>query len=379
MFKTVSTLLAALLCLMLFSEIVCAGQVNIFIYHRFDESLYPSTNISSDIFKQQLDHLKAENYQVLSLGEVVRRIRQGEPLPEKGAALCADDAYHSFAAVALPVLRQYGFPMTLFVNTDAVGSNGYLDWETLKALSAEGVEIGNHTASHPYLVEKEPGEDMVTWRQRVTADIAKAQGMLKEHLKIEPTLFAYTFGEYSDEVIEIVQQFGFQAAFAQQSGVVHENNDLFTLPRFPMGGGYATLEGFKNKLTMKPLIVLQEEPTSPVLDQAGPPELLLQLDVADVDLRQMNCFVQGENSCRVEAVSGRAGWFRVIAEEPLSGRRNKYTLTVAGKKGGWHWYSHPWLNAKSPALEIQRDNGEISATNTEAGVGETNEAVGSDQ
>ena len=380
MLKKVFVWQALLLCLFLSGQPVWAGQANVFIYHRFDETRYPSTNISSEIFAQQLEYLKNENYQVLSLGEVVRRLKQGEQLPERAAALCADDAYQSFADVAMPIVRKYGYPITLFVNTDAVGSRGYLNWETVKALSAEGVEIGNHTASHPYLIEKEVEEGFAAWRKRIKRDISKAQQQFKKQLGFQPETIAYTFGEYSDEVVAVAKELGFTSAFAQQSGVVHETHDLFNLPRFPMGGPYATLQGFINKLLMKPLVVLQQRPYSPVVTTDNPPELLLQLDTTVVDMRRVNCFVQGENSCSVKKVEGATGWYRVIAEEPLSGRRNKYTLTVPGEKGGWHWFSQPWVNAKLPALVDQEKSeaGDGLAPGPEADGSEATQAVTAD-
>lgn len=349
MSKIISLLLVLAFLFCLFGEAVAAGQVNVFIYHRFDESRYPSTNISAEIFRQQLAYLHEHDYQVLSLGEVVRRLVAAEDLPDKAVALCIDDAFTSFAEVGMPLLREYGYPVSLFVNTDAVGSSGYLGWAELKDLHAEGVEIGNHTASHAYLVEKETGEDLPAWRERIAGDIEKAQQQFLQYLDFEPGLFVYPYGEYSEEVVEIVKDIGFTAAFAQQSGVIHSTHDLFTLPRFPMGGPYATLKGFVSKLKMQPLLVTEEVPYSPVVVK-NPPELLLKIDTSVVDMGRVNCFVQGENNCRIETVTGRDGWYRVTAEQPLTGRRNKYTLTVPGKEGGWHWYSHLWLNAKLPAL-----------------------------
>lgn len=379
MLKTVIVLLLSVLFFDVFGQAAIAGQVNAFIYHRFGESRYPSTNISVEIFAQQLAYLKEQNYQVLSLGEVVRRLQVGEPLPEKGAALCVDDAFTSFAAGAMPLLREYGYPISLFINTDAVGTQGYLSWAEIKALHEEGVEIGNHTASHAYLVEKEAGEDLSAWRQRIAADISKAQRQFKQHLGFEPNLFVYPYGEYSTEVVKIVKQLGFVAAFAQQSGVIHARHDLFSLPRFPMGGPFATFKGFKSKLRMKPLVVLEEEPSSPLV-LTNPPELLLRIDAEDVDMSRVNCFVQGDNRCRVEDVAGRGSWYRVVADKPLSSRRNKYTLTVPGKKGVWHWYSHLWVNAKSPAVdEVLAGTVVESATRSETDSGEAIEAVKADQ
>lgn len=376
MFKTVVALLLAVLSFGPVAQATSAGQVNAFIYHRFDESRYPSTNISAQIFSQQLAYLKENNYQVLSLGEVVRRLIAGEPLPEKGAALCIDDAFTSFAEVGMPLLREYGYPVSLFINTDAVGTHGYLDWDEIKALADEGVEIGNHTASHAYLVEKEEGESFSAWRERIRSDINKSQQQFEQHLGMVPQLFVYPYGEYSTAVVKLIKELGFTAGYAQQSGVIHSAHDLFTLPRFPMGGPYATLQGFKNKLAMKSLVVAQQEPFSPVVINT-PPELLLQIETDEVDMRRVNCFVQGENSCRVEAVDGRQGWYRVVAEQPLSSRRNKYTLTVPGKKGGWHWFSQLWVNAKLPALEMPQ--GSDSAAHPEVDSSEPIEAIDTDK
>lgn len=325
-----------------------AGQVTGFIYHRFDESRYPSTNISAAIFQQQLAILKEKNYQVVSLAEVARRLQAGEALPEKGVAISIDDAFTSFAEVAMPILRKFDFPVTLFVNTDAVGTPGYLDWSQLKQLADEGVEIGNHTASHAYLVELREGERFADWSLRVKQDIVKAQEQLEKHLGSGPAIFAYPYGEYNPQLINLLTELGFAAAFAQQSGVIHGQSSRFRLPRFPMGGPYATLAGFKDKLAMKPLLVIAEEPVSPLVG-ANPPVLKLQISDDSADLRQINCFVQGENSCQVEPIAAQPGWFQVVADKPLTGRRNKYTLTVPGKQGGWHWYSHLWLRADNAA------------------------------
>lgn len=375
--KTLIALLMAVQLFGLFDLAVAAGQVNTFIYHRFDESRYPSTNISAEIFAQQLAYLKEHDYQVLSLGEVVRRLTAGESLPEKGAALCVDDAFTSFADVGMPLLREYGFPVSLFVNTDSVGTHGYLGWAEIRALYDEGVEIGNHTATHAYLVEKEAGEDFVSWRKRIVADISKAQRQFEQHLGIAPELFVYPYGEYSPELISIVQELGFSAAFAQQSGVIHSAHDLFTLPRFPMGGPYATIQGFVSKLQMKPLVVSEESPLSPVV-QENPPQLSLKIDSRDIDMRRSNCFVQGDNSCRIEAVAGQVGKYRIIAEKPLSSRRNKYTLTAPGKRGGWHWYSHLWVNATSPAVNKAVADGQ-SAARSEADGSEAVKTIKTDQ
>lgn len=324
-----------------------AGRVNCFIYHRFDEFRYPSTNISSEVFRAQLDYLREQGYPLLSHGEVVRRLLAGEDLPQRAASLSVDDAFQSFLEVAMPLIREYQVPITLFVNTDSVGTPGYLDWEQLHKLHEEGVEIGNHTASHAYLVEMQKGESREAWRQRIKQEISLAQNAFAEHLGIQPTLFAYPYGEYIPELFDILGELGFSSAYAQQSGVIHSGQNPYLLPRFPMGGPFATLDGFKSKLGMRPLLVDTEEPLSPLLEADNPPILKIQLDPSQKGL--LNCFVQGDNRCRAVPISDQPGWYQVEADQPLAGRRNKYTLTMQDRQGNWHWYSHLWVNAKEPA------------------------------
>lgn len=342
--------LFSFLFLSVFAQAALGGQVNSFIYHRFDEDRYPSTNISSTIFKQQLDYIKENDITVVALPEIVDRLRSGEALPERAIALSVDDAYRSFYDVAMPLLREYQFPVTLFVNTDAVGSQGYLDWGELRELMAQGVEIGNHTASHAYLVEMREGESVELWLQRLRADISRAQQALRQNLGIEARLFAYPYGEYSDQVVRLVEEMGFAAAFAQQSGVIHASHNLYTLPRFPMGGPFASFSGFVNKLKMDPLLVTEVKPFDPVI-RNNPPQLELTLGQVVAPAAVINCFVQGDNRCWVEKHPKRGpGHYTVRAEQPLEGRRNKYTLTFQGKDGTWQWYSHLWINAERPFI-----------------------------
>lgn len=334
--------------LLLICSTSAIADISVFIYHRFGEDRYPSTNISVEVFAGHLAYLDAEGFQVLPLSTIARMLREGVEIPPKSVGLCIDDAFTSFATNALPLLQQYGFSATLFVNTDAVGTAGYLDWAQLREVMSKGVEIGNHTANHAYLVEMEDGESPRQWQQRISADIERSKQALKKHLDINPEIFAYTYGEYSPALIEVIKGAGFKSAFAQQSGIIYPDSNIWALPRFPMGGPYASIKSFITKLKMKALDVIEVEPVDPIIREQNPP--LLRLTLADERMTrwQFNCFAQGGNSCSVEPDSEHKGAILVKAEKPLEGRRNKYTLTVLGPDGHWQWFSHLWINAKRP-------------------------------
>ena len=66
-----------------------------------------------------------------------------------------DDGLLSFYKNAWPILKEKKIPFILFVNTREVGSFNYMNWEQIRELyDSSLVEIGNHSHSHEYLVEK---------------------------------------------------------------------------------------------------------------------------------------------------------------------------------------------------------------------------------
>ena len=338
-------LLIVLWCLLLMIGVNSYGwaaqHASVFVYHRFGDSRYSSTNIEISVFKQQLEYLKQNHYIVLPLGEIVDRLKRDEELPDKCVAITVDDGYLTFMTGAMPLLKQYGFPATLFVNTDSVGGNSYLSWRQLRQLQQEGVEIGNHSASHPYFVSNEVAEPL-TWFANSVADITKAQDAFSDHLGFKPQLFAYPYGEYSPQLERLIEELGFKAAVAQQSGALTKELSFYSLPRFPMGGAFATFNGFKNKLAMLPMPVTVQQPKGPVVHGQNPPELTFILQSQDINLNSLRCYVQGQDPVAVEKVDGDL--FRVVAKQPLAGRRNKYTLTAQSRDGrSWYWFSHLWV------------------------------------
>ncbi len=113
--------------LLLLGHSAFADQANVFVYHRFNDSRYPSTNISLQDFRAHLDLLHQQEFTVLKLGQVVERLRKGVSLPQRCAVITVDDAYRSFLTDGWPLLKLYGYPATLFVTTNTVGGGDYLE------------------------------------------------------------------------------------------------------------------------------------------------------------------------------------------------------------------------------------------------------------
>lgn len=337
-----------LVSMLLVSCSYAANHAAAFLYHRFGDGRYPSTNISLADFRAHLQVLKEEGYQVITLGELVERLASGRGVPERTAALSVDDVYRSFLDGALPLLREFNYPATLFISSSLVGGDDYLTWPEIDRLAAEGFEIGNHSARHDYLLDREPGESRQAWRARVKQDLATSQEDFERQLGFQPELFAYPYGEYNPELMELVRDRGFRAAFGQQSGVISAGQDRFALPRFPMAGPYTDPEKFKAKLEMRPLPVEVLEPAATVLEPPleNPPLLKLRIDLSGLNPQSLRCFVDGQPECSLSRVSEK-DVYQVRAGHPLEGRRSKYTVTASDPSGRqWFWFSRLWVSPR---------------------------------
>ncbi len=112
----------------------------ILCYHGFaqaDEHLWNSSlYVTRDHLESRLAFLAAEGYAILPLAEGLTRLAAGT-LPARAVAITVDDGTYDFYAVAYPVLKRLGVPVTLYVSTYYVldrrpvfdGACQYLLWK----------------------------------------------------------------------------------------------------------------------------------------------------------------------------------------------------------------------------------------------------------
>ena len=83
-------------------------------------------------------------------------------------------------------------PFILFISTEAIGNNGYMDWNQIKEIEKEEFAfIGNHSHSHEYLIKYNI--------DKFKKDIDKSINIFIENIGYNPLFFSYPFGEYSLE------------------------------------------------------------------------------------------------------------------------------------------------------------------------------------
>lgn len=315
-------------------EVVC------FVYHRFGDNRFPSTNVTITDFENHLKWLSENKFQVLSFSDALHYL-QSDEASKKVAVITIDDGYKSFFTNGLPLLENYKMPATLFINTETVGASDYMDWLELQNTVTKGVEIGNHTHSHAYFISKPISSRYKDFEK----EIEQSQDIILKNLGITPKVFAYPYGEFDTKMKDIVKSLGFKGAAAQNSGVIDQLTDVYQCPRFPMSESYAKM--FEEKALMRSLRVIKCSADNNVLpENENQPLLELTIDSRGLQMNQMQCFIQG-SPCKIKLgeTNSHMTSVSVQAVNPISNRRRTlYTLTAPDSAGVWHWFSHLWIN-----------------------------------
>ena len=300
------------------------------MYHRFNESKYPSTNIQLDVFKEQIKIIKEENIQFINPKNFKENLTQNKK--QRKILLTIDDGLLSFYENAWPILKERKIPFILFVNTREVGAFNYMNWEQIIELhESQYVEIGNHSHSHEYLVDENPDV--------IKKDILKSIEIFNEKLGVNSKFFSYPFGEYSLEFKKIIKELGFDYAFGQHSGVIDETKDLFELPRFPINEKYGKLDRFKTLMKTLPLKYRKMTPNEKYLLQSNnPPNVKIFFEENINNLNQINCFSNEGNKWRNSKISFiEKNILEIKINEKFVGERGRINCSLKETDGFWRW------------------------------------------
>ena len=311
-----------------------AASAVVIMYHRFGEDNLPSTNIRIDQFEAQIEELVNGGYNVLPLPDIIAALRAGAPLADKTIGITIDDAFSSVYDQAWPRLKAAGLPFTLFVSTDPVdaGAHGIMSWDQIRELADDGVTIGHHSAAHAHMAGREGTLNR--------ADIAKASERFLGELGRTPELFAYPYGEYSRDFQALIAEHGFIAAFGQHSGVAHDAENFFALPRFALNESYGDINRFKLISRTLPLAVTDVTPRDALL---GPNPPLIGFTVAEglENLGRLNCFASGQGAAVIERLGARR--IEVRLKAPFPPGRSRINCTLPGREGRFHWFGMQFI------------------------------------
>ena len=297
------------------------------MYHRFGENKYPSTNIQMNVFKQQINIIRNSKYNFYDPKDLEKNFHITKV--EKKILITIDDAFSSFYEVAWPYLKKEKIPFILFVSTDAIGKNGYMNWNQIKEIEKENIAyIGNHSHTHDYLVDLK-NNDFIK-------DINTANTIFIRNLGYNPIFFSYPFGEYSNVIKEHIAK-NFKFSFGQHSGVIDVNKDRYELPRFPINEKYGDLKRFQFLINLQPLQYKNLYPEEKYLTNNNPPKFSVEFFDKQKNLNNINCFSDEGNQWGKSNLDFDKNTLNINFREKFLFRRGRVNCSL-NDNGTWRWF-----------------------------------------
>lgn len=173
--------------------------------------------ISTEHFLEIIDKYVAYD----SLDNIIRKKEH------KKMAVTFDDGLSDVYTIAFPSLVQRKIPFTIYIATDLLDQPGYITKNQLVEMSkSEFVSVGAHGISHKILT------GMSTDEKKKELDDSKSQ---LEKIIGQPVIsFAYSHGQFDDEVVKLAQKVGYQYAVSTIARPLNitNYNKKYIIPRF---------------------------------------------------------------------------------------------------------------------------------------------------
>lgn len=211
------------------------GGIRILMYHRVSPTpVYDQLTVTPKRFAEQMGHLRRHS-RILSLAQAVDELQNSE-IVRSGIVVTFDDGYRDNLEFALPILRQFDIPATIFVTTAFCDQTArhprypdsaerlHLDWREVRELAnTPGLTIGSHTLTHPYLSR--------TTDAQATAEICSSKDRLALEVQGSVDYFCYPSGDVTEREQQMVQSAGYRAAVTVAPGVNSGGTALHALRR----------------------------------------------------------------------------------------------------------------------------------------------------
>jgi len=227
------------------------SKMVIVTFHRVNDELHGAElTCDSKKFAEFCRFFRAY-FRVIPLSEQIAGCSAGKDMGGT-LSITFDDGYRDNCEIAAPILSGLGLPAAFFVTTGFIGSQivapwdrdlplqpGWMDWDQVRALAANGFEIGCHTDMHIDMGTTDP--------QAIRADIEVAKHKLHRELGRPARLFAYPFGgreHITEQSRLLVREAGFTCCMSCCGGTNGRGADPFDLNRIPIVGWFAAPDQF---------------------------------------------------------------------------------------------------------------------------------------
>ena len=217
-------------------------RVSILGYHDLAENL-PETamRIHTSKFRKQMEAIRQMGVKVITLEEFTAWKKGEGKLLENSILITFDDGWKSVYTDAFPILKEFGFPFTIFLYKNYVDGGGKaLTSPMIQEMATSGASIGSHSVSHPYPLTvksyRKKGPD--PYDAYLRKEMGESKRFLESKFPVKVTTYAYPGGFFTEEMIKLGEEFGYDFMFTVLPGKIERSLPNETLPRYIILGNY---------------------------------------------------------------------------------------------------------------------------------------------
>jgi peptidoglycan/xylan/chitin deacetylase (PgdA/CDA1 family) len=227
------------------SSVSATLRVPILMYHYVEyikdknDKTRQLLNTNPDIFEKQMETLKNAGYTFMTAKELGEVLDGWKTLPKSPILITFDDGHWDLDTDILPILKKLDIKATAYIIPGFLNGSDFLTQSQLQDVVNSGlVDIGAHTVHHVALKGKPTGE--------VKREVEESKNMLKNEYHIDVVSFAYPYGSFDLNAINIVKDAGFTTAVSTIPGIAQSQQNRFFMYR--IRPGYRTGENLLNFL-----------------------------------------------------------------------------------------------------------------------------------
>jgi peptidoglycan/xylan/chitin deacetylase (PgdA/CDA1 family) len=209
-------------------------RVPIFMYHYVEniidssDTTRMSLNIPPDIFEQQIQTLQKAGYIFLTMAMVTNAVETGSDLPEKRIVLTFDDGYKDFYTDVFPLLKKYNVKAVAYIAPGLLDTPNYMSKHDVIEVAQSGlVEIASHTVNHRFLKDDQLSDAYY--------EIMESKNVLQDMIDGQVISFAYPYGAFDAQAIDLVKKAGYKNAVSTLPGVEITEQNMFYITRIRPG------------------------------------------------------------------------------------------------------------------------------------------------
>ena len=214
--------------------------VPILLYHNIDGK--GPYSVSKEQIQEHFEFYKQNEVRVISLKTLLEHIDKKKPFKSKVMVITFDDGYPSSYSILKPLAEEYKYPITLFVYIKAIYDRGKkaITWGKLKKMDSGYIDIQCHSFSHYDLVKGlNEGKRHLVYKELVTA-----KKIIEMKLSKKVEYFAFPYGRYSLETLELARGAGYSRVFSTDGGLNIITRDNYCLRRHHILSSYS-MEDFE--------------------------------------------------------------------------------------------------------------------------------------